>query len=151
MVSQTGTRSLIDVAIPVDGRAARIARDVVLILLFTLITTGLARISVHLPFTPVPITGQTLAVLLAGAALGSRKGAAAMVVYAAGGSQLNMFAGGGDAIFHWQAGSGGYIFGITALPGLFGIWRPVGTSLDSYRLRSSSVFSVSVAGTENLG
>ena len=114
MVSQTGTRSLIDVAIPVDGRAARIARDVVLILFFTLITTGLARISVHLPFTPVPITGQTLAVLLAGATLGSRKGAAAMVVYAVGGSQLNMFAGGSDAIFHWQAGSGGYIFGITS-------------------------------------
>jgi biotin transporter BioY len=62
----------------------------------------------------VPITGQTLAVLLAGATLGSRRGAAAMVLYAVGGSQFNMFAGGSDAIFHWQAGSGGYIFGITS-------------------------------------
>ena len=37
VVSQAGTRSLIDVVIPVDGSSARIARDVVLILLFTLL------------------------------------------------------------------------------------------------------------------
>ena len=114
MAAQTGTRSLIDFVIPVNGFGSRIARDVALILLFSLITAGFARISVHLPFTPVPITGQTLAVLLAGATLGSRRGAAAMVLYAVGGSQLNMFAGGSDAIFHWQAGSGGYLFGITS-------------------------------------
>ncbi|MCS5666834.1 MAG: biotin transporter BioY, partial [Dehalococcoidia bacterium] len=77
MVAQTGTRSIIDVVIPVDGYYSRISRDVTLIILFTLITAAAARISVHLPFTPVPITGQTLAVLLAGATLGSRRGAAA--------------------------------------------------------------------------
>ena len=114
MIAQTGTRSLIDIVIPVNGHYPRIARDVALIVLFTLITAGAARISVHLPFTPVPITGQTLAVLLAGGTLGSRRGAAAMVLYAVGGSQLNMFAGGGDAVFHWQASSGSYIFGITS-------------------------------------
>lgn len=114
MVAQTGTRSLIDFAIPVNGFGSRIARDVALIVLFSVITAGFARFTVHLPFTPVPVTGQTLAVLLAGAALGSRRGAAAMVVYAIGGSQLNMFAGGSDAVFHWQAGSGGYLFGITS-------------------------------------
>ncbi len=113
MVAQTGTRSIIDVIIPVDGYYARISRDVALIILFTLITAAAARISVHLPFTPVPITGQTLAVLLAGATLGSRRGGAAMVLYAVGGSQFNMFAGGSDAVFHWQAGSSGYILGIT--------------------------------------
>ena len=114
MVAQTGTRSIIDALIPVRGYYSRIARDVALIVLFTLITVGAARISVHLPFTPVPITGQTLAVLLAGAVLGSKRGAAAMVLYAAGGSQLNMFAGGGDGIFHWQSGSSGYLIGITS-------------------------------------
>ena len=85
-----------------------------LIVLFALITAGAARISVHLPFTPVPITGQTLAVLLAGATLGSRRGAAAMALYAVGGSQLDLFAGGNNALFHWQAGSGGYILAITS-------------------------------------
>ena len=114
MVAQTGTRSIIDALIPVRGYYSRIARDVALIVLFTLITVGAARISVHLPFTPVPITGQTLAVLLAGAVLGSKRGAAAMVLYAVGGSQLNMFAGGGDGIFHWQSGSSGYLIGITS-------------------------------------
>ena len=114
MVAQTGTRSIIDALIPVRGYYSRIVRDVALIVLFTLITVGAARISVHLPFTPVPITGQTLAVLLAGAVLGSKRGAAAMVLYAAGGSQLNMFAGGGDGIFHWQSGSSGYLIGITS-------------------------------------
>ena len=114
MVAKTGTRSIIDALIPVRGYYSRIARDVALIVLFTLITVGAARISVHLPFTPVPITGQTLAVLLAGAVLGSKRGAAAMVLYAVGGSQLNMFAGGGDGIFHWQSGSSGYLVGITS-------------------------------------
>jgi biotin transporter BioY len=114
VVAQTGTRSIIDVVIPVDGYYSRISRDVALIILFTLITAAAARISVHLPFTPVPITGQTLAVLLAGATLGSRRGAAAMVLYAVGGSQFNMFAGGNDAVIHWQAGSSGYILGITS-------------------------------------
>ena len=114
MVSQTRTRSIIDVIIPANGHLPRVARDIALIILFALITAGAARISVHLPFTPVPITGQTLAVLLAGATLGSRRGAAAMALYAVGGSQLDLFAGGSDALFHWQAGSGGYILGITS-------------------------------------
>ena len=114
VVAQTRTRSIIDVVIPANGHLSRVARDIALIVLVALITAGAARISVHLPFTPVPITGQTLAVLLAGATLGSRRGAAAMVLYAVGGSQLNLFAGGSDALFHWQAGSGGYIFGITS-------------------------------------
>jgi biotin transport system substrate-specific component len=41
----------------------------------------LAQISIHLSFTPVPITGQTLGVLLAGAALGWKRGAVAMALY----------------------------------------------------------------------
>jgi biotin transporter BioY len=114
VAAQAETRSLIDVFIPVNGYYSRIARDIALVVLFSLLTAGAARISIHLPFTPVPITGQTMAVLLAGATLGSRRGAAAMVLYAVGGSQLNMFASGSDAIFHWQAGSGGYILGITS-------------------------------------
>ena len=43
--------------------------------------------------------------------MGSRRGAAAMVVYAVAGSQIDMFAGGSSV---WQASSGGYIFGITS-------------------------------------
>jgi|SRR5579862_9940591 len=46
---------------------------------------ALAQVSIHLSFTPVPITGQTLGVLLAGTALGWRRGTAAMGVYALAG------------------------------------------------------------------
>jgi biotin transport system substrate-specific component len=45
----------------------------------------LAQISIHLSFTPVPITGQTLGVLLAGAALGWRRAGAALLLYAVAG------------------------------------------------------------------
>ena len=125
MASQTPTRSLIDFALPVNGSGTRIARDIALIVFFSLITAGFARFVVHLPFTPVPITGQTLAVLLAGAALGSRRGATSMVLYAVAGSQLDMFAGGSNASatsysfeftsgssgLVWNLASGGYIIG----------------------------------------
>ena len=42
---------------------------------------GLAQISFALPFTPVPITGQTLGVLLVGAAYGPGLGAATILLY----------------------------------------------------------------------
>jgi biotin transport system substrate-specific component len=41
----------------------------------------LAQISIHLSFTPVPITGQTLGVLLAGSALGWRRAGLSMALY----------------------------------------------------------------------
>ena len=44
-----------------------------------------AQIRIPLFFTPVPITGQTLAVMLIGATLGSRKGALAVICYLAQG------------------------------------------------------------------
>jgi len=113
VASQARTRSLIDIVVPVDRIGLRIARAVALIVLFSLITAGFARFSVHLPFTPVPITGHTLAVLLAGATLGSWRGAAALVLYAVEGTHFPVFSG-GDAVFQWQAGSSGYIFGITS-------------------------------------
>jgi biotin transport system substrate-specific component len=40
-----------------------------------------AQISIHLGFTPVPITGQTFAVVLVGASLGSLRGATSMLLY----------------------------------------------------------------------
>ncbi|MEA2522269.1 MAG: biotin transport system substrate-specific component, partial [Actinomycetota bacterium] len=42
---------------------------------------GLAQISIHLGFTPVPITGQTLGVLLVGAAYGPGLGTATVLLY----------------------------------------------------------------------
>ena len=90
---------------------SNITRDALFIVAFSLITAGFARISIPLPFTPVPITGQTLAVLLTGAVLGSRRGALAMLAYLAEGSAgLPVFAGGGSGLF-WNMASGGYLIG----------------------------------------
>jgi biotin transport system substrate-specific component len=68
-----------------DLVAGTLGRDVALVIGAAGFVGLLAQISVHLAFTPVPITGQTLGVLLSGTALGWRRGAASMVVYAAAG------------------------------------------------------------------
>ena len=58
------------------SRAAAWMRDLALVLIGALFAAALAQVKIPLPFTPVPITGQTFAVLLVGAALGSQRGAA---------------------------------------------------------------------------
>ncbi|GEM90109.1 biotin transporter BioY [Oceanithermus desulfurans] len=81
----------------------------------------LAQVALPLPFTPVPVTLQTLGVLLAGAALGSRLGAQALLLYlAAGAAGLPVFAGGGAGV-GWLAGpTGGYLLGFVAAAWLAG-------------------------------
>ncbi len=56
-------------------------RDAMLIVLFSGFVALTARISIPLPFTLVPLTGQTLGVLLTGAVLGWRRGALALALY----------------------------------------------------------------------
>lgn len=58
-----------------------IARDVVLVVAGAAFVGLAAQISFPLPFTPVPVTGQTFAVLLVGASLGSIRGLLSMVLY----------------------------------------------------------------------
>ena len=102
---------------PLEGNA-RLLRDAALIVGFALFTALLAQVKIPLGFTPVPITGQTLAVLLTGAALGSRKGAAAMAVYLVAGTWLPFYAGGASG-FVWTLASGGYIIGF--IPAAFAV------------------------------
>lgn len=61
-------------------------RSTAVVVGFSLLTALAAQLVIPLPFTPVPITGQTFAVLLAGALLGSRLGALAMLAYLAEGA-----------------------------------------------------------------
>ena len=78
----------------------------------------LAQLSIHLSFTPVPITGQTLGVLLAGTALGAWRGAAAMVVYGVGGvAGIPWFAGHAHG---YVGASFGYIIGFVLCAALCG-------------------------------
>jgi biotin transport system substrate-specific component len=58
-----------------------IVADAALVLAGTGLVAGAAQVSFSLPFTPVPVTGQTFAVLLVGASLGTIRGFASLVLY----------------------------------------------------------------------
>ena len=60
---------------------ANLITDALLVLAGTALVAAAAQISVKLPFTPVPITGQTFAVLLVGASLGCVLGTASAMLY----------------------------------------------------------------------
>jgi biotin transport system substrate-specific component len=60
---------------------SRLLVDALLVLAGTALVAVSAQISVPLPFTPVPITGQTFAVVLVGAALGALRGTASLLLY----------------------------------------------------------------------
>jgi biotin transport system substrate-specific component len=91
------------------GRLAHVIRDVLLVVGAAGFVGALAQISIRLSFTQVPITGQTLGVLLAGTALGWRRAAASMALYAVVGvAGLPWFAGGTSG---YASASFGYIVG----------------------------------------
>ena len=87
-------------------------RDLLLVVAGAGLVGLLAQISIKLSFTPVPLTGQTMGVLLVGTALGWRRGAAALTLYAAAGLiGLPWFAGGQSG---YVGANFGYILGFIA-------------------------------------
>ncbi len=79
---------------------------------FALLTALAAQAVIPLPFTPVPITGQTFTVLLAGAALGGTLGAASMALYLLlGAVGLPFFAEGSSGWEVVRGATGGYLVG----------------------------------------
>lgn len=92
-----------------------LAVSTALVVGFALLTALMAQIRIPLGFTPVPITGQTFAVLLAGAALGSTLGPLSQALYwAMGAIGLPFYAG---AEGGWTVATGataGYLVGFVA-------------------------------------
>jgi biotin transport system substrate-specific component len=89
----------------------------------SLLVAGLAQVSIRLPFTPVPITGQTLGVLLVGASLGPALGAASLLLYLAEGAVgLPFFADGGHgvSVLGLSSATGGYLWGFVLAAALIG-------------------------------
>src|SRR2546430_3139074 len=88
-------------------------RQVGVVIGFSLLTAAAAQVVI--PIGPIPITGQTFAVLLTGALLGSRLGAMAMIAYLIeGASGLPFFAGGHFGLPHLLGPTGGYLVAFPA-------------------------------------
>lgn len=90
---------------------------------------------VTVPFFPVPMTLQTLAVLLVGATLGMRMGVAALVTYVAEGALgLPVFANGGFGFATLMGPSGGYIIGFVLAAGIVGYFADRGWSHSAVKM-----------------
>jgi biotin transport system substrate-specific component len=86
------------------------SKDLAFVGLFAAITSVMAQISIPLPFTPVPITFQLLAVCMAGAILGSRLGGLSILVYdLLGAVGIPVFAGFTGGLGSITGPRGGYI------------------------------------------
>jgi biotin transport system substrate-specific component len=98
----------------------RAAVDLAAATAFAALTAIGARVQVHLPFTPVPVTGQVFCVLLAGAVLGARLGFVSQVEYlAAGAAGLPVFAHGGG-LAALLGPTGGYLIGFPVAAAVVG-------------------------------
>ena len=90
-----------------------VVRQVGLVIGFSLLTALAAQVVI--PIGPIPITGQTFAVLLTGALLGPRLGAMAMIAYLVeGASGLPFFYGGTGGLLHLMGPTGGYLIAFPA-------------------------------------
>ncbi len=133
-------------------RASSWMRDFILILASSLLVAAGAQISVPLPFTPVPITGQTFAVLLVGAALGSKRGAASMILYLIEGALgLPFFAGGAGGTHVLVGATAGYLVGfigaayVIGLLAERGLERSVKTSIIPFLAGTIIIYAFGVA------
>ncbi len=106
-------RVLADVIARPSSRARAFAVDATLVVAGAALVAVLAQVSI--PLWPVPITGQTLGVVIVGAALGARRGATSLAVYMlAGLAGLPVFAGFAGSVAIVAAPSFGFIIGFIA-------------------------------------
>src|SRR5437660_5437495 len=84
----------------VTNRTFEITRQIVIVVSASIFIALCARVTIPLPFTPVPLTLQNFGVLLVGLSLGSRRGFLALMLYLAEGAS-------GMPVFN-PAGPGGF-------------------------------------------
>ncbi len=96
-----------------------LAADIALIFAGAVLTAIAAQITLPLPFSPVPITGQTFAVLLVASALGMSRGSLSMVLYVLfGAAGLPVFTGAKSLVL--GGATMGYLAGFIAAAALVG-------------------------------
>lgn len=132
---------------------SRLVANVLLVVAGSLVMAALAQVSIKLPFTPVPVTGQTLGAMLVGGSLGAALGGASMVLYLAEGAiGLPFFAGGESGLEHLgsASASAGYLWGFVLAAVLIG-WlaekrwdRGVGSAIGAFVLGEIVIFTLGV-------
>lgn len=111
--------SLVDRVLPASENTRAALRPLLLVGAGVAFLALLAQI--RLQIGPVPITGQTLGVLLLGAAYGARLGTLTTGAYALFGvAGLPLFAGGGSGVAYLLGPTGGYLVGFVAAAALLG-------------------------------
>jgi biotin transporter BioY len=140
-MQQSGkTAALADALIPRINAQANASLDAVLIVGFAALTGLSAQVSVYLN-PAVPITGQTFAVLMTGAVLGSKRGAASMLVYLFTGiAGIPVFAPSGAI----PGSSRGYILGFVAAAFIVGLLVERGWGRNPFKL-AAAMFAGEVA------
>ncbi|HLC01458.1 MAG TPA: biotin transporter BioY [Anaerolineales bacterium] len=147
MLGVTGQRAVLaERAWPGIG----LARSAALVVGGALITALCSQIVI--PVQPVPITGQTFAVLLVGALLGSRRGVASMLTYVAMGAVgLPVFAEGAAGLSRLAGPTGGYLAGFVVAAAVVGFlsrrgWdRRVGTTALAMALGTLVIYIFGIA------
>jgi len=130
-MTRPSTEVLID-RIPVDRN---VATDAIWVVAFSLVTAICAQISIHVPHVPVPVTGQTFAVLLSGAVLGRRRGFLSQVAYLAEGAiGLPVFADGAGSALHLVGPAGGYLLGFPLAAAFVGYLVEQGVARSTWKL-----------------
>ena len=127
-------------------------RTITLILVagFALLTAAAAQIRIPLPLTPVPVTGQTFAVLLAGAALGRNAGAASQGLYLVLGLVFPFYAGGASGWTHATGATGGFLLGFIAAAWVVGALaerrqdRAVSTAVPAFLTGTAAIYLLGV-------
>ena len=127
-------------------------RDAVLVLGGAALTALMAQIAIDVPPSPVPITGQTLAVGLVGATLGAKRGATSMALYAFLGLFLPVFSEGSSGWHVIWGATGGYILGFIVAAYAIG-WlaergadRKVVTAFAAFVVGQLIIFAFGLAG-----
>jgi biotin transport system substrate-specific component len=154
------TIAAVDAHLPVPGisverhaparptAVVRFVREALLLAAGTAFLALTARISVPLPFSPVPITGQTLGVLLVGALYGPRRGTATVLAYLAeGATGLPVFAAGRAGLPVLLGPTGGFLVGFlpaAAIAGLAGARRRAALRVVLLLLASVAVYACGV-------
>lgn len=108
---------LSDMVFPASGERSQAERRLLAFLAVVsgaLVLAALARISIFLPFTPVPITGQSFGVLLVATILGSKKGVVSVAVYISMGAMGAPFFAAGVGPLVLLGPTGGYLVGFLA-------------------------------------